>query len=426
MARRARLATLIALYAGQYLAMGLLVALPSILREQGASLRQVGVVSLVNLAVIAKVSWAPLVDRYGRHRGSGHYRTWLLIIQPLIVVTLVALATVDIGGGFTALLTGACVLAVLVGTQDIATDALAVRLIDPADRGWANAVQVGAGFAGAAVGTTGMFIAYQHLGWSGSVAVLAGLCLLPMAAVYAITEPAAGLETRATGRAGGSGLRAMLSLRRVPGVAAWAGLLVPLIWGGVMLPQSLMGPLLVDHGWHLGSLGLLTSVLGGGCGIAGASAAGRLVGRLGRGRVLLGACAVQLAATAALMAVAAGASGPAAVTVVAALGLARGAVNTVIFTAFMDFCRPETAGSDFTLLSAWGYAVAAVVQAAGPTLAGAAGYPTAIAVAAVMTGVALVYLRMPRTYGALAAVQAAPVPKSSGGVRPEQPLQDAR
>ncbi|SEB30801.1 hypothetical protein SAMN04490356_0293 [Streptomyces melanosporofaciens] len=50
----------------------------------------------------------------------------------------------------------------------------------------------------------------------------------------------------------------------------------------------------------------------------------------------------------------------------------------------MDFRRPESAGSDFTLLSAWGSAVAAVVQAAGPTLAGATGYPTAIAVAAVM------------------------------------------
>lgn len=80
------------------------------------------------------------------------------------------------------------------------------------------------------------------------------------------------------------------------------------------------------------------------------------VARLGRGRVLLAGFAVQLVGTVMLLAVAAGARAGVATVAVAVLGLARGALNTVIFTVFTDFCRPATAGTDFTFLPAWGCA----------------------------------------------------------------------
>ncbi|GGU57990.1 MFS transporter [Streptomyces daghestanicus] len=212
------------------------------------------------------------------------------------------------------------------------------------------------------------------------------------------------------------GRRAVRSLVRQPGVAVWAGVLVPLVWMGIMLPQALIPPLLVDRGWPLGRIGLLTVLLGGAAGIAGASVTGRLVARLGRGRVLLMGCAGQLAATGVLLAVAVGAQGAVAAVAVAALGLARGALNTVIFTVFMDFCRPATAGTDFTLLSAWGFAVAVAAQSAGPPLAGAVGYGAAVAVAGMMTAVALVWARA--VYG-----REAPDSPSEGA---EHAVQDAR
>ncbi|MFD5654249.1 MFS transporter [Streptomyces sp. NPDC127039] len=390
MTRRTRLMILTALYAGQYLAMSPLTALPAILRAEGAPLQQVGAVSLVNFMVIAKVLWAPLVDRYGR-RPHRHYRTWLAVTQPSIAALLLALAAVDVTGDFALLMTMACLLGALIGTQDIATDGLAVRLVDSEDRGRANAVQVGAGFVGAAVGGAGLLTVVEHAGWSWSVVALAGVCLLPMAVLPRIAETVRPASSGAS--AARPGRRAVRSLVRRPGVAAWAGVLVPLVWMGIMLPQSLIPPLLVDRGWPLGRIGLLTVLLGGAAGVAGASVTGWLVARLGRGRVLLAGCAVQLVGTAMLLAVAAGAGAGAAAVAVAVLGLTRGALNTVIFTVFMDFCRPATAGTDFTFLSAWGFAVAVVAQSAGPPLAGALGYGAAVVIAGAVTAAALVWAR---------------------------------
>ncbi|CAL9394278.1 Anhydromuropeptide permease [Streptomyces sp. enrichment culture] len=413
MTRRTRLLVLTVLYAGQYLAMSPLTALPAILRAEGAPLRQVGAVSLVNLTVVAKVLWAPLIDRYGR-RPRAHYRAWLAVTQPSIAALLLVLAAVDVTEDFAPLMAMACLLGVLIGTQDIATDGLAVRLTDPGDRGRANAVQVGAGFAGAAVGGAGLLIVVEHAGWSWSVVALAGVCLLPMAVLRRITETVEPSPSRTP--AARPGRRAVRSLVRQPGVAVWAGVLVPLVWMGIMLPQALIPPLLVDRGWPLGRIGLLTVLLGGAAGIAGASVTGRLIARLGRSRVLLTSCAVQLAATGVLLTVAVGAQGVVAAVAVAALGLARGALNTVIFTVLMDFCRPATAGTDFTFLSAWGFAVAVAAQSAGPPLAGAVGYGAAVAVAGTMTAVALVWARA--LYG-----REAPAAPSEGA---EHAVQDAR
>ncbi|WP_169748011.1 MFS transporter [Pseudonocardia acaciae] len=374
--------TLVVLYGGQYLAAGLIVALPALLRERGASLDQVGAISLVTFGTIAKVLWAPLVDRR-REAGArrGHYRMWLLLVQPAIALTLLAMVPLDIGTQFTALFVATCVLAALIGTQDIATDALTVRLTTHAGRAAANAVQVGAGFGGAIVGTTGTLVIVQHWGWGWAMVALSGVSLVPMIAAYRLVEPAATKTERRPRVAD------VLSLPRRPGVAAWMGLVVPLTWSGIILPQSLLAPMLIDGGWRLDQLGLLTSVLTGVAGIAGAAMAGGIVGRYGRKPALVAAAAVQLVATAGLFPLA---NTALAVATVAALGVARGVTNTIIFTVCMDLCRENTEGSDFTLLGSWGYGIAVGASALGPVLAGRLGYPATIAIALGLSAAALV------------------------------------
>lgn len=269
MGRRSRLLVLVALYAGQYLATGLLFMLPVVLRERGAPLQQVGMISLVNFAMIVKLAWAPLVDRHGSRR-HGHYRTWLLATQPLVALALLTMVPLDVRGDFPVLMALTIALGLLTNTQDIATDALAVRLIDPAHRGQANAIQVGAGFFGSIVGLAGSLTVYEHFGWGWAVGSLAVLSLLPMAVIVGVRGLAdvPGGQERPSWRSVGR-------LLSRPGVAPWMGAIVPLVWGGVMLPQALLGPLLVDRGWQLDLIGMLTSVLGGAAGIAGALLAGR-------------------------------------------------------------------------------------------------------------------------------------------------------
>ena len=85
MSRARTLSLLAGLYVSQFLGVGFFyTALAAILRDRGASLEQLGTIQAVGLIWALKVFWAPIVDRYGPRRG--HYRGWLLVLQPAISV----------------------------------------------------------------------------------------------------------------------------------------------------------------------------------------------------------------------------------------------------------------------------------------------------------------------------------------------------
>ncbi|MFE0019917.1 MFS transporter [Amycolatopsis sp. NPDC059021] len=375
------LVPLAVLYSGQFIATGVIAALPALLRQRGASLGEVGAISLVSFATVAKIFWAPLVDRYGR------YRSWLAFSQPAVVLTLAVLAALDLRGDFPVVFLAACVLIALVGTQDIATDALAVRLSGERERGAVNAIRVGAGFAGAIVGTSATLIITQHWGWPWAATVVAAAGLVPLLVLRRLPGPAA--TPRARHR---PGLAEAARILRRPGTLWWMGAILPLAWGGIMLAQSLLAPMLVDQGWDLAWLSLLTSVLPGTAGIAGAAVAGRAMRRYSRRRTLLFAIAGEVVAMAALLPVAFGRAEAVTFGAVVVLGAIRGVTNTVIFTVSMDLCRTATAGSDFTLFSSWGYTIAIGAASLGPVLAGAWGYPATILAAVALTALSLFFV----------------------------------
>src|SRR5690606_5955510 len=136
------------LLASLYLAQGMPYGffsqfLPAMLRAQGVSLEGIGLASLLALPWALKFAWAPLVDRHGSAR-FGHRRGWIVPIQLLTVVTLLALSQVDPTVEIQAMLAGVLLLNLLASTQDIATDALAVTILRPEERGLGNGIQVAA------------------------------------------------------------------------------------------------------------------------------------------------------------------------------------------------------------------------------------------------------------------------------------------
>ena len=81
------------LYTTQFLSLAFVVtAVPAILRQNGASLDEIAWIYLLGLMWAIKFLWAPVVDRYGCCCGMfrGHYRSWLIVMQSLLVVTTVA------------------------------------------------------------------------------------------------------------------------------------------------------------------------------------------------------------------------------------------------------------------------------------------------------------------------------------------------
>lgn len=383
--RRRTLRLLGGLHVSQYLSIAFsTTALVAILREGGVSLEQLGVLQALGLLWAVKFLWAPLLDRYGSPR-FGHYRGWLLVLQPAIVVGLLGLVGLDPVGDLSALLLVTGLVMALSATQDVAADAIAVRVLDPADRGLGNGIQIAGGYLGNILGGGAVLVVYDRLGWAAAVLALALFTALPLAQVLRYREPA---RPAADGEAR-PGVRALVTVFHGPGVKPWALGLLPLLWIGVSAPYALIPPMLVDAGWSLSLIGLVLTVLAGGLAMVAALGGGELVRRWGRRRALRCFVAAQLVAVLALLPLTGGRAGWVATAAVCGLNVAYAAVATVVGTVNMDFSRRATAGSDFTTLTCVGFLAAMVAGALALAAAGQFGYRAVVLGSVVVAAVAL-------------------------------------
>lgn len=269
------------LYMSQFLAIGFLfTALVAISRDRGGSLEDISVIFVLGMVWALKFLWAPLVDRFGSRR-LGHYRSWLLITQPAAALAIVAIAPFDVIENIWVILGLLAIVAILSSTQDIATDALAVREMTGTSRGPINGLQVGAGFVGDIIGGGLVLVVYDLFGWVPAIVSLAALTALP---IYFIVrhrerEPQAPVERVRR--------PSVLALFRQRGAARWAFVLTPLLTLAMPGAYGLLVPIMIDGGVSVGAVGLLSNGVGGVVSVLTAVAAGLLVDRMGRKRALL-------------------------------------------------------------------------------------------------------------------------------------------
>ncbi|HEU4535357.1 MAG TPA: MFS transporter, partial [Polyangiaceae bacterium] len=358
---------LTSLYFSQGLPFGLFSqALPALLRMRGASLPVVSLSSLLAAPWALKFLWAPLLDRAGA-RGAGRRRV-LLGLQIASALVAGSLVFVRFDGELWPLFVGVVCANLCAATQDVATDALAVDLLGPDERGLGNGVQVAGYRLGMIVGGGALLAAFEHLGWSltfGLVSALLLLATVPLVLARAPTfaaAPAPPLPYRSpppapaeAERAGdgdsdegdaGAGLRGFF---RRPGVGAWLAF-VASFKAFESFGAAMLRPFLVDQGFGLADIGWALGTVGSAASLGGALGGGLLVNRFGRRGSLVAFGLAQSACLGAFaLAAFAGASRPA---LIALCGLehATGSMATAaIFTVMMDACRPKTAATDYTV-----------------------------------------------------------------------------
>src|SRR5690606_4470533 len=200
-----RKATLLgSLYFSQGLPFGFFVqALPVLLRQHGVSLVDIGLSSLLALPWALKFVWAPGVERTFVAR-IGRRRSWLLPLQGIAVALLLLTGTVPPEEGLAALLVLVFLVNLVSATQDIATDGLAIDILAPEERGWANGLQVAGYRVGMIVGGGVLLMTYERLGLFATVAAMAGLLATATLPVLVLREAPA---------PGGPGTRPPPSLR---------------------------------------------------------------------------------------------------------------------------------------------------------------------------------------------------------------------
>ncbi len=372
-----RLGTLSVLYVTQYLGIGFItVGLTAILRDGGTSLDTLALLQFVGLIWPIKFLWAPLIDRFGATR------TWLFALQGAMVVALLALLPfTDPAAQLSPLIAVCAAYVFLSATQDIAVDAVAVRMLADAERGTGNGIQIAASYLGTLVGGGLCVVVYDRYGWVAAIILLAALTAIGLVTIALFREPPRADRPAGTGVA----YRALFSVFGQAGCRRWTFGVVPLLYVGSGAAYALVSPALVDAGWSLERIGVVTGIVVSVPAIVAGLAAGAVTHRIGRSGVLIAGGAAIAVSTLLLLPLMNG-TAPAGLTVVAlcCFMAAYTVVNVVVYTVNMDYSRPGTGGTDFTVLSSFGLVCSFVAASIGLAAADRLGYPAVAVGAAVL------------------------------------------
>jgi len=333
------------LYVGQSIIGGVtFTALPSVLRDRGLPLDQIGLTYLAVLPWVLKFLWAPAIERY-RLPPTGQSRSRsIVLIGGLISAVCFVLAAAIGPTSFVPLMALLVVVAFAASTVDIACDGHAVESLSERYHGWGNAAQVGGAYLGSAIGSGLFLVLVARVDWAQAMIVMAAMLVL--LGLPFVLSPGV---TPVSPRTHKPSLRDALirpEMRR--GLALAALYAVSQKWGLVML-----GPFLVDSGLDLDSLGVVNGaggmIIGFGCALLG----GALV-RLWGARPIMVLALVLQAATLSALAAAAWIGGASHVLLLTLALTSSSAIMALGFVAlyaqFMALSDPRQAGIDFTLL----------------------------------------------------------------------------
>lgn len=316
--------------------------IPVFLRQQGVSLQFIGLLSLLILPQVLRFLWAPWVDSYGRTK-RGHYKLWIVGAQSVMVVLLIICSFFNLKTDFPYIIAILLVLYIAIATQDIATDALAIGLLDERERGIGNGIQIGANSLGAILGGGVLLLLLENFGWQKSVVNLAIAIAMLAIPIYLHRETFTPIAPQVNKW---GNIRSFLSLS-----ANRDWLLAICIFGmslGMTLPMTKM--LLVDRGWSLTEIGVLMGVVGHTVSCVSALVAGTIVTIWGKNRSILLAQGFAMFAIGLQLWLAAGVVDKSAIyAIVLSLQSAMSMVITSIYTIMMQRVRPDSAGTDFSI-----------------------------------------------------------------------------
>jgi MFS transporter, PAT family, beta-lactamase induction signal transducer AmpG len=161
------------------------------LRQSGIERATIGMLSWVALLYTIKFLWAPFVDRLRLPllHHLGRRRSWMLLAQAGIALSIANLSRQDPAANLTAVALGAILLAFCSATQDIVVDAWRVEIAPSHEQGaMAAGYQLGYRIA-VMVGTAGAFWIAADYGWTLSYLVMLGLVGVGIATTLLVREP---------------------------------------------------------------------------------------------------------------------------------------------------------------------------------------------------------------------------------------------
>ena len=169
------LCTFFCLYIAQAVPSSFLsTALQVLMRENNFSLTTIGLLQLVKLPWIIKFLWAPMVDR--RCVRVNDYKRTIIVSELVYAALLLTIGFLHVSTDIYFIIFLVVLSLVTSGTQDVATDALAVLTFKKSDKSMVNSMQSMGSFGGALLGGGVLLMALHRYGWQTVLPFFSHLC----------------------------------------------------------------------------------------------------------------------------------------------------------------------------------------------------------------------------------------------------------
>jgi MFS family permease len=361
---------LLSLYLAQSIPMSFFsTVVPVIMRMENYSLASIGMLQLIKVPWILKFLWAPFIDRASPT--NHHYKRWIIGSEVAYAAVIIAIGFFQLSSDFSTIIVLMIGAFVLSATQDIASDALAIKILSSGQRSYGNSMQSAGSFLGTLIGSGVLLYLYAVLGWQNLLMALAGFVLLALIPLKLIRKDRATVVIP----------KKRVGLKSIPGFFKQAGagrrvLFLSLIYSGLIGMLAMMKPFMVDAGYSIKKIAFIAGIFGTSFGAAGALLGGHLLHIWGKKKAIRrfalygSAAAVFMAIIASLPTMINWLIFPAVAMVWSAYALA----STAVYTISMEMVREHTEGTDYSLQIIISHLSGIVVAIGSGKLADITGY----------------------------------------------------
>ena len=338
------LCTFFCLYIAQAVPSSFLsTALQVLMRENNFSLTTIGLLQLVKLPWIIKFLWAPMVDR--RCVTVNDYKRTIIVSELVYAALLLTIGFLHVSTDIYFIIFLVVLSLVTSGTQDVATDALAVLTFKKSDKSMVNSMQSMGSFGGALLGGGVLLMALHRYGWQTVLpflAIFVLIALLPLLFNKHLTINEKPKETKAK-------KADFIWFFTQKGI--WKQIVFLVIYyAGIFGTLSLLRSFLVDHGYNMKEIGLISGVLGTGVAFFASWGAGFFVRKYGVFKARIVFASVILITTLYFFLMLSDAITTLRVCIgVTLLWATYGMCTIVVYVSSMERVRPSREGTDFTI-----------------------------------------------------------------------------
>lgn len=160
---------------------------PGWLRDQGVSLAEIGLFSLIGIPYVWKFIWSPLMDRYSLGK-LGRRRSWMLVTQVLLLISIAVFGMVNPIENIWSVAYLAAAVAFFSASQDIVLDAYRRELLPDNELGLGNSIHVQAYRLSGLVPGSLAFILADHISWQSVFIIVAAFMVLGILLTLFIKE----------------------------------------------------------------------------------------------------------------------------------------------------------------------------------------------------------------------------------------------